>query len=143
MVGFFWTFHICYQVMSTTCYIFSPIFHFYCFCQVALNFTFTSETSLILLLLKSLPSNAIEKSVVKMVEHKLKEAFFDGIRDDQLRRFNLLSVPISQQLPRLTSLHFFNFLKGPLKQDCSFLWEHSNGFEQLTALESWKLFSCK
>ena len=88
--------------MSNTCYILSPSFLFHCFSQVATNFTFTSENSLILLLLKCLPPNATKKSVVKIVEHKVEEAFSDGIRNVQLGRFNLLSVPISQQLPRLT-----------------------------------------
>ena len=77
----FWTFHIWYKVMNNTCYIFSPLFLFHCFSQVATNFTFTSETSLILLLLKCLPSNATKKSLVKSVEHKLEEAYSEGIRD--------------------------------------------------------------
>ena len=51
-----------------------------------------------------------QKSIVKIVEHKLEEAFSDGRRDVQLGRFFLLSVPISQQLPRLTCLYFFSFL---------------------------------
>ena len=113
-----------------------------CFSQVATNFTFTSETS-ILLLLKCLPSNATKKSLLKILEHKLGKAFSDGIRDVQLGRFILLSVSISQQLPRLTSLSFFSFLNWPLKHDCTFRWQHSGGSEQLTTLESWKLFSCK
>ena len=138
-----WTFHIWYKVMSNTCYIFSPLFLFHCFSQVATNFAFTSETSLILLLLKCLPSNATKKSLVKIVEHKLEEAFSDGIRDFQLGRFILLSVPTSQQLPTLTSIPFFSFLNWPLKHDCNFPWQYSGGFEQLTTLESWNLFSCK
>ena len=88
--------------MSNTCYICSPLFHFHCFSQVATIFTFISETFLILLLLKCLPSNATKKSLVKIVEHKLEETFSDSIRDVQLGRFILLSLPISQQLPRLT-----------------------------------------
>ena len=49
---------------------------------------------------------------MKIVEHKLVEAFFDSIRGDvQLARFILLSVPISEQLARLTSRYFFSFLK--------------------------------
>ena len=88
--------------MSNTCYIFSPLILFNCFNQFATDFTFIPETSLILVLLKRLPSNATDKSLVKIVEHKLEEAFSDSIRDVQLRRFILLSVPISQQLPRLT-----------------------------------------
>ena len=106
----FWTFHIRNKVRSITCYLFSPLFLFHCFNQVATIFTFISETSLILLLLKCLPSNATKKSLVKIVEHKLEEAFSDGIRNVQLGRFILLSVPISQQLLRLTSLSFFSFL---------------------------------
>ena len=41
---------------------------------------------------------------------QLEKAFSDGIRDVQLGRFILLSDPISQQIPRLTSLSFFGFL---------------------------------
>ena len=115
-----------------------PIFLFHCFGQVSTNFTFTSETSLILILLNCLPSNATKNSLVKFREHKLEESFSDGIRDVQLGRFILLSVPISQQLPRLTSLSFFSFLNCPLKHDCNFRWQQTGGFEQLTTLESWK-----
>ena len=88
--------------MSNTCNIFSPLFVFHCFSPVATNFTFNSEISPILLLLKCLPSNATKKSLVKIVEHKLEEAFSDSIRDVQLGRFILFSVPLSQRLPRLT-----------------------------------------
>ena len=98
--------------MSNICYIFSPLFLFLCFGQVATNFTFTSETSHKLRLLKWLPPNATKKLLVKIVEHKPEEAFSDSIRGHvQLGRFILLSVPIYQQLPRLTSLSLFSFLK--------------------------------
>ena len=90
--------------MSNTCYNFSPLFLFHCFSQIATNFTFTSEKPLILPFLKCLAPNGTKKSVVKIVEHKPEEAFSDGIRDVQLGRFFLLSVPTSQQLPRPTSL---------------------------------------
>ena len=106
--------------MSSTRYIVSPLFLFLCISQVATNFTFTSENSNILLSLKRLQPNATEKTVVKNVEHKIEEAFSDGIRDVQLGRFILLSVPISQQLPKLTSLYFFSFLNWPLKHGCTF-----------------------
>ena len=96
--------------MSNTCYIPSPSFLFHCFSQVATNFTFTSETPLILLLLKYFPSNATKKSLVKIVEHKLEEAFSDGIRNVQLGRLILLTVPNSQHIPTLTSLSFFRSL---------------------------------
>ena len=129
--------------MSNTCYLFSPLFLSHCFGQVATNFTFTSETSLILLLPICLPSIATKKSLLEIVERKLEEAFSDGIRDVQLGRFILLSVPIFQRLPRLTSLSFFSFLNWPLKHDCIFRWHNSGGFEQLTTLESWKFFSFK
>ena len=56
------------------------------------------------------PVKRNKKSFVKTVEHKLDEAFSDGKRDVQLGRFILLSVPISQQLPILTSLSFLSFL---------------------------------
>ena len=123
--------------MSNTCFTFLPLFVFHCVSQVATNFTFTSETSLILLLLKSLPSNATKNSLVKIVEHKLKKAFSDGIQDVQLGRFISLSVAICQQLPRLTSLSFLSFLYWSLKHDCNFRWQHSGGSEQLTTLENW------
>ena len=104
--------------MTNTCYIFPPLFLFHCTSQ--LHFTFTSENSLILLLLKCLPPNATKKSVVKIVEHKLDETLSDGIQDVQLGRFILLSVPNSLQLPRLTFFDFFSFLNWPLKHDCTF-----------------------
>ena len=65
--------------MSSTCYIFSPSFLFHWFNQVVTNFTFTTETYVMLLLLKCLPSNATKKSLVKIGEHKLEEAFSDVI----------------------------------------------------------------
>ena len=73
--------------MINTCYIFSPLFLFHCFSQVVKKLTFVSETSPILLLLKCLPSNATKKTLVKIVEHNLEEAFSDSIRDFQLGRF--------------------------------------------------------
>ena len=136
-----WSFHIWYKVMSSTCYIFSPLFLFHCFSQVVTNFTLISETSVLLLLLKFLPSDAEEILLVKNVEHKLVAAFSDSLRGEvQLRRFILLSVPISQHLPRLASLFFFSFFIWPFKLDCTFPWQHSAGSEQLFTPESWKLF---
>ena len=101
-------------------HFFAIIFFHWC-SQVVTNFTFTSETYVILLLLKCLLSNATKKSLVKIVEHKLEETFSEVIWDVHLGRFILLSVPISQQLSRLTSLYFFSFLNRPLKLDCTFL----------------------
>ena len=138
----FWTLWIWYRIMISICYIFLPSFLFHCCSQLATNSTFTSGTSLILILLKHIPSNATKKSLVKIVEHNLEEAFSASTRDVQLGRFILLSVPISQQLPRRTSLYFFVFLNWPLKHDRNFYLQHSGGFEQLNTLESWKLFSC-
>ena len=44
------------------------------------------------------------KIFMKIVEYKPEGEIFDGIRSDaQLRHFLLFTVPISQQLPRLTS----------------------------------------
>ena len=98
--------------MSNTISIFSPLFLLQWFNQVITQFSFTSETYFILLLFKFLPSNAAKKLLVKNVEHKVEKAFFDSIRGDiQLGRFISLSVPISQQLPRLSSLYFFTYLK--------------------------------
>ena len=72
------------------------------------------------------------------MEHKLENAFSYGIRDVQLGRFILFSVPISQQLARLTSLSFFSFLNWPFKHGCTFCWQHSGGFEQLATRETGK-----
>ena len=94
-----------YKVMSSTCYIFSSLFFFHWFSQVVTKFTFTSENYVTLLLLKFFPSNAAKVVLMRNVEHKLEQAFFDGIRGHvQLRHFILLSVPISQQLHRHLSL---------------------------------------
>ena len=95
---------IWYKIMSNNCDIFLPIFLFHCFSQVATTFTLTSETSLIIILLNCIPSNATTKSHLKFKEHKFEESFSDGIRDVQLGRFILLSVPVSHQLLRLNSL---------------------------------------
>ena len=94
---------------SSTCYIFSLLFLSHWFSQVVTNFTFTSEIYVILLLLKCLPSNATKKSLVKNAEYKLEETFSDVIWDVHLGLIILLSVPICQQLPRVTSLYFFSF----------------------------------
>ena len=61
--------------MSSTCYIFSPLLLSNWFSQVVTNFTFTSETYVILLLFKFFPSNAAKKLLVKNVEHKVEQAF--------------------------------------------------------------------
>ena len=51
-----------------------------------------------------------KKLLVKIVGDKLQEEFYDGIgKGAQLELFILLSVPVSQQIARLTSLYFFNF----------------------------------
>ena len=137
------SFHMRYKVINSTCYVFSPLFLFHWCNQVVTNFTFTSETYVILLLLKCLTANATKKSLVRIVEHEPEETVSDNIWDVHLGRFILLKVPISQQLPRLASLYFFRFLNRPLKLDCTFPWQHSGGSEQLFTPESWKLFPCK
>ena len=107
-----WSFYIRHKVESNTCYLFSPLFLFLCIIQVATNFTFTSETSIILLLIEHLPSNLTEKILGKIVEDELEEAFSDGIRKYvQWEHFILLSVPLSQQLPRIRSLLILVFSK--------------------------------
>ena len=119
--SFLWSLHIWHKVMNSTCFIFSLLFLFHWCSQVVTNFTFSSESYVILLLLKCFASNATKKSLVKNVEHKLEETFSDVVWDVHLGRFFLLNVPISQQLPRLTSLYFFSFLKRPLKLTAPFL----------------------
>ena len=76
MVGLlFLSFHMWYKKTKNTWYIFPQLFLFHCFRQVATNFTFTSETSVLLLLLKCLPSNSKIKLFVKKVEHNWKKPF--------------------------------------------------------------------
>ena len=129
--------------MSSTCYIFSPLFPFHWFSQVVTNFTLISETSVILLL-KFIFSDAEKNLLVKNVEHKLIEAFSESLGGDvQLGRFISLSVPISKQLPRLASLYFFSFLKWPLKLDCTFPRQQPGGSEQLITPKGWNLFPRK
>ena len=69
---FLWSFHIGYKVMSSSCYIFSPLFLFHWFSQVVTIFTSCSETYALLLLLKFLPSNGAKLLIVKNAEHKLE-----------------------------------------------------------------------
>ena len=61
-----------YKVMSRTCYIFSPLVLLHWFSQVVTKFTSTSETYILQLLFKFLPSNAVKKLLVKNVEHKVE-----------------------------------------------------------------------
>ena len=80
-----------------------------------------------------------EKITRKIVEHKLEEAFSDSIRGDVQRRcFILLNFPISQQVPRPTSVYFFSFPQWPLKLNWTFRWQQSGGVEHLTNSESCK-----
>ena len=73
---FLWSFHLWYKVISSTCYIFSSMFLFHWFSEVVTIFTFTSETSVILLFLQFLPSNPAKKLLVKNVKHKLEKSLF-------------------------------------------------------------------
>ena len=97
LVLLFWSFYKRYKVMSIICYMIWSLFLLESFSQLATKITFTSETSVILLLYNCLPSNAMKNFFVKFVERKLEEAFFKGIRRDiKLGHFILLSVPISK-----------------------------------------------
>ena len=108
-----WCLDIWYKGKSNTCYLVSPFFVFYLFSQVATNVRFTSKTSVILLLPISFPLSTRKILLLKIMEHKLQEAILEGIRRDvQLGNFILLSLPIFQQLPRLTSLYFFLILSN-------------------------------
>ena len=94
--------------MSNTCYIFLPLFLFHCFSEVATNFTVTSQTSVILLLFKSFPSNETKNLLVKIVKHKLDQAIFDGIRGNvQLEHF---IFSLSQLLNNFLDLTHFTAL---------------------------------
>ena len=138
----FWTFHVWYKVMSNIRCIFSTIFFSSlpssCYKLYVYFRNFSYNT---IIQMSSIKRN--KQLLVKIVEHKLDEAFSDVIWVVQLGRFILLSVPISQQLPRLTSLYFFSFLNWRLEPDCTIPWQHSGGSEQLFTPQSWKLFPCK
>ena len=58
--------------MSSTCYNFSLLFFFHWFSQVVTKLTFTSETYVLLLLFKFIPSDAAKKLLVENVEHKVE-----------------------------------------------------------------------
>ena len=130
--------------MSNTCYKFALLFLLTWFSQVATNFLFTSKISVTLLILKCLPWNTTKEWFAKIEEHEHEGNFSVGIRRDvQLGQFFLLSVRISQQLPRLTSLYWDSFLKWPLKLEWTFRWQQSGAFEPRTSPENWNLFFCK
>ena len=93
--------------MSSTCYNFSPFFLFHWFIQFVTKFTFTSETYVIPLLLKCLPSNATRISLVKIVEHKLEETISDVIWDVH---WDASFFSVSQFLNNFPYLHPFTSL---------------------------------
>ena len=138
-----WSFHIWYKVMNSTCYIFRHYFFFIGAVKL-LQFLRLLQKLMLYYFYSNVSCQTQRKNhSSKMWKHKLEETFSDVIWDVHLGRFILLIVPISQQLPRLTSLYFFSFLNRPLKFDCTFPWQHSEGSEQLFTPESWKLFPCK
>ena len=78
------------------------------------------------------------------MERNLEEANLDSIlRGVQLGHFIILSIPISQQLPRLTSLDFLSFLKWPLILNCTLPWQQSSAVEHWSSPENWHFFSIK
>ena len=87
-------------------------FLFHWFSQVVTNFTFNLEPSVRLLILKCLPFNATKKLLVKIVEHKLESAFFDGIKTDVQLGASFCSVSqfvmYFPDLPVFTSFVFSN-----------------------------------
>ena len=98
--------------MSNTCYKLLTLFLFLCFSQVPTNFTFNFRNFSYATITK-MSSLKRNKKITrrKFVEHKLEEAFSDSLGGYvHLGRFILLIVPISQQLPRLTSLYFLSSL---------------------------------
>ena len=138
-----WSFHKWYKAMKNTCYIFLSIFFpllqsgcckLYVYFR---NFCSTTDTKLS-------SSKPNKKLLEKIVKANLQEVLYDGVRKSvQLEHFNLLSVPVSQQLPRLIFPYFFRILKWPLKFYCVFRWQQSDALEQRTPPESWNFFSPK
>ena len=121
------------------CHYFFPLLQSGC-CKLYVyfrNFCSTTDTKLS-------SSKPNKKLLEKIVKDNLQEVLYDGVRKSvQLEHFNLLSVPVSQQLPRLIFPYFFSFLKWPLKLYCAFRWQQSDALEQRTPPESWKFFSPK
>ena len=124
---FFWTVHIWYKVLSYTCYIFSPSLPFHCFSQVATSCTFTSETSLILLLPKSFLSKATKTISLENCGTQTRRNFCWR----HTRRCSIGTLHFTPCPNFPTTL-----LKWPLKRDCTFCWQHSSGFEHLLFLKA-------
>ena len=121
-----WSFHIWYKVVSSTCYIFSALFLFHWLSQVASNFAFTSETYVILLLLKIVPPNAAKNLLVKNVKHKLEWALLTANEEvfnwdthfTQCRKFSTTSPIYLSLLPgfsRMTVETWLHFSLTTLK----------------------------
>ena len=120
-----WSFHIWYKVMNSSCYLFSPLILFHWFNQVVTDFTFTSETTVILLLLKFLPSTLLpsEKETCEKLGIQTRISFFwrhkrrcstESLHFTQCLNFSTTSqtyLSLLLQFSRLiveTCLHFFD-----------------------------------
>ena len=74
---------------------------------------------------------------------ELEKAILDETQSYvKLGQFIILSVPISEQVPRFTCLYFFIFLKRTFNFDRTFCWQQWSAIEHLTPPESWNLFPC-
>ena len=60
---------------------------------------------------QTLPLVSTRKLLMKLLEHKLEEASLDGTRGDvYMGHFIIISVPVSQQIPRLPPFYLFSSL---------------------------------
>ena len=73
--------------MSNTCYVFSTFFFFIASVKLLQSLRLLQKLLLYYYYYSNVFRQTHEKSLVKNVEHKLQEAFSDGIRDVQLGRF--------------------------------------------------------
>ena len=136
-------FHVCYRVMSNTCYIFSLLFLFQCLSQVSTNVTFTSESSVIQLLFKSLPWDARKKYLCRLWNTNSRKYILTAY--EQMFNWDTSSYSVSQfpnNFPDLTLFTCLVFSNDTWNLTALFCWQQSGAFEQWTSLECWKILSC-
>ena len=95
-----WDYNI--KVLATN---FSPLFLFHCYSQVASIFTFISDYSVKLLLLKCLLQTDTRKLHVRIVVPKLQSSILRVTKRDVLLVHGIVpNVPVSPQNPKMISI---------------------------------------
>ena len=138
-----WSFHIWYKVKSSTCYTFSPFFFFIGSVKLLQLLRLLQKLLLYYYNSNFFPLTQQKETSEKCATQTRIGLFWRLKRRCSTETIHFTYVPISQQLPRLTSLYFFSFLEWALKLACTFRWQLSGAFEQLTSPRSWNLVSGK